>query len=282
MDAVPALTRLGGIGSTADLLQLTTRKRLRRAVADRTIVHVSRGRYALPSADLARSLAAEIDGHLRLLSAVAHWRWESKWPAPYPQLGVARRPDRPVEAELFVVPRSDIDGWATSKVQTVLDCAVELPFDEALAVADSALRHRDVTRDELEAAMPNDPRVHRVVAHATPLAANPFESVLRAILVEAGIGVVPQWATTIGRVTYHPDLAEPFAGLAIEANSWGFHASKAEHDADCRRYNALVVGGWTVLRFTWEQVMFRPWEVVAAVRGALALPCRGLGGLSVA
>ncbi|GIM64401.1 hypothetical protein Pve01_83190 [Planomonospora venezuelensis] len=282
MDAVPALTRLGGIGSTADLLQLTTRKRLRRAVADRTIVHVSRGRYALPSADLARSLAAEIDGHLRLLSAVAHWGWESKWPAPYPQLGVTRKPDRPVEAELFVVPRSDIDGWATSKVQTVLDCAAELPFDEALAVADSALRHGAVTRDELEAAMPDDPRVHRVVAHATPLAANPFESVLRAILVEAGIGVVPQWATTIGRVTYHPDLAEPFAGLAIEANSWRHHAGKAEHDADCRRYNALIVGGWTVLRFTWEQVMFCPWEVVAAVHGAMALPCRGLGAISMA
>lgn len=279
MDAVSALTRLGGIGSTADLLELTTRKRLRRAVADRTIVHVSRGRYALPSADLARSLAAEIDGHLRLLSAVAHWGWESKWPAHHPQLGVARRPARPVEAEVFVgdVPRRDVDGWATSKVRTVLDCAAELPFDEALAVADSALRHEDVTRDELEAAMGDDPRVRRVVAHATHLAANPFESVLRAILVEAGIGLVPQWETTIGRVTYDPDLAEPFAGLAIEANSWRFHAGKGEHDDDCRRYNALIVGGWTVLRFTWEQVMFSPWEVVAAVRGVLALPCRGLG-----
>lgn len=273
MDAVSALTRLGGIGSTADLLELTTRKRLRRAVADRTVIHVSRGRYALPSADLARSLAAEVDGHLRLLSAVAYWGWESKWPARHPQLGVARRPDRPVEAEVFVgaVARRDVDGWATRKVRTVLDCAAELPFDEALAVADSALRHGDVTRDELEAAMGDDPRVHRVVAHATHLAANPFESVLRAILVEAGIGVVPQWATTIGRVTYHPDLAEPFAGLAIEANSWRHHAGKAEHDADCRRYNALVVGGWTVLRFTWEQVMFSPWEVVATVRGVLGL-----------
>ncbi len=53
------------------------------------------------------------------------------------------------------LPRSDIDGWATSKVRTVLDCATELPFDEALAVADSALRHGDVTREELDAAMPS-------------------------------------------------------------------------------------------------------------------------------
>ncbi|MGF9759635.1 hypothetical protein AAII07_31015 [Microvirga sp. 0TCS3.31] len=159
-----------------------------------------------PSADLARELAAEVDGHLRLLSAVAHWGWESKWPARYPQLGVRTEPRRAVEAEVHVsdVSRHDIDGWATSRVRTVLDCAAELPFDEALAVADSALRHRDVSREELEAAMGDDPQVRRVVAHATPLADNPFESVLRAILVEAGIGVVPQWETTIGRVTYHP------------------------------------------------------------------------------
>ena len=79
-------------------------------------------------------------------------------------------------------------------------------------------------------------------------------------------------ATTLGGVTYHPDLAEPFHALAIEANSWAFHAGKREHDTDCERYNALVVGGWTVLRFTWEQVMFAPHMVVDTVRAAMALP----------
>jgi hypothetical protein len=276
MDAVAALTRLGGIGSTADVLALTTRKRLRRAVAARTVLHVSRGRYALATADLARGVAAEVDGHLRLLSAAAHWGWETKWPARHPQLGVTAKPDEPVDAELFVtdVPRREVDGWATSKLRTVIDCASELPFDEALAVADSALRHRALSREDLVAALrPDTPaQVRRVLEHATPLAANPFESVLRAILVEAGIDVVPQWATTIDGVTYHPDLADPLRALAIEANSWGFHAGKAEHDADCVRYNALVVAGWTVLRFTWEQVMFSPDVVVRTVRGAMALP----------
>ena len=47
-----------------------------------------------------------------------------------------------------------------------------------------------------------------------------------------------------------PDLADPFAGIAIEANSWAHHATKADHDADCIRYNALVTHGWVVLRFT--------------------------------
>ena len=86
MDAVTALTRLGGIGATSDILALTTRKRLRRAVQARQVVHVSRGRYALPTADEAREVAVQVGGHLRLLSAAAHWGWETKWPTPFPQL----------------------------------------------------------------------------------------------------------------------------------------------------------------------------------------------------
>ncbi|QIK75256.1 DUF559 domain-containing protein [Nocardioides piscis] len=275
MDPVAALTRLGGIASAADVLALTSRKRLRRAVSAGRVLHVSRNRYALPSADEARAVAAAVDGHLRLLSAAAHWEWETRRPAPFPQVQVAEKPAHPVDALLAVgpLPRRDRDGWATSKVRTVLDCAAELRFDEALTVADSALRHGDVTREALLAALPADAGavVRRVVEHANPLAANPFESVLRAILVEAGIEVVPQWAVTAGRVTFHPDLADPFTGLAIEADSWGSHASRADHDRDCVRYNALVLAGWTVLRFTWEQVMFEPEHVVATVQAAQTL-----------
>lgn len=275
MDPVAALTRLGGIATAAELLDLTTRKRLRRAVSAGRVVHVSRSRYALPSGDAARAVALEIDGHLRLLSAAGHWGWKVKWPAPFPQVQARAKPDEPVDAWLAigVLPPSAVDGWATSRVQTVLDCAAELPFDEALAVADSALRSGDVTREQLECALGADTpdAVRRVVSHASPLAANPFESVLRAILVEADIAVVPQWATTIGAITYHPDLADPLGGIAIEANSWLHHATKTDHDADCARYNALVLAGWIVLRFTWEQVMFSPAEVVATVRAAYDL-----------
>nr|WP_244242176.1 hypothetical protein [Nocardioides seonyuensis] len=197
MDSVEALTHLGGIASTRELLALTTRKRLRRAVACRRVLHVSRARYALPAADHARALALEVGGHLRLLSAAAHWGWKVKWSASWPQLLVAEKPSDPVEAELSY-GTAECDGWATSRLQTVLDCAADLPFDEALAVADSALRSGDVTREELDGTLGADtaPLVRRVLEHATPLAANPFESVLRGILIEAGIDVVPQWAIT--------------------------------------------------------------------------------------
>ncbi len=276
MDAVAALARLGAIATAAELLSLTSRKRLRRAVAAGRIVRVSRSRYALPANDEARAMAVTLGGYLRLLSAAEHWGWKVKWAPQWPQIQVATKPVDPADASVAIgaLPRMDLDGWATSRVRTVLDCAAELPFDEALAVADSALRGGEVTREQLDQALAADARaaVRRVVDHASPLAANPFESVLRAILIEADILVVPQWATTVGGVTYHPDLADPINGIAIEADSFAHHAaSKSDHDADCVRYNALTVGGWVVLRFTWEQAMFSPGDVVTTVRAALAL-----------
>ena len=71
---------------------------------------------------------------------------------------------------------------------------------EALAVADSARRHDDLGDTDVVRLLRRDlpPRVRRVLEHATPLAANPFESVLRAILVEAGIAVVPKGSARSG------------------------------------------------------------------------------------
>jgi very-short-patch-repair endonuclease len=60
-------------------------------------------------------------------------------------------------------------------------------------------------------------------------------------------------------------------GIVLEADSWTWHAEKRDHDRDCARYNAMVVAGWVVLRFTWEHVMNSPEYVVRTIRGASAL-----------
>jgi hypothetical protein len=103
-----------------------------------------------------------------------------------------------------------VDG-VTTPSRTVIDCARLLPFDEALAIADSALRSGFVTREELTEA---DVRgagalaVRRVVRHADPRAANPFESVLRALCLEAGLSVEPQGEVVLGHDVIHPAEAE--------------------------------------------------------------------------
>jgi very-short-patch-repair endonuclease len=162
-----------------------------------------------------------------------------------------------------------VDG-VTTPLRTVVDCARLLPFDEALAIADSALRSGLVTREELDEVRVRGAgagAVRRVVRHADARAANPFESVLRALCIEAGLPVEPQREVVLGRDTIHPDLVCRDRRVVVEGDSWTWHATRKAHTKDCARYNLLTAHGWAVLRFTWEQVMLQP----AYVRWVLAL-----------
>lgn len=71
---------------------------------------------------------------------------------------------------------------------------------------------------------------------------------LRALAIRAGAAVIPQYEVRARGLTLHPDLADPLRGIVLEADSWGFHASRSDHERDCVRYNALTATGWRVLR----------------------------------
>jgi hypothetical protein len=272
MEAVAALTQLGGIGSYRNVVALTSRKRLRAAVAAGHVVRFDQGRYALPEGDLGHEAVRRLRGHLSHLSAARRHGWEVAHPTQWPQLVVAPGTDVPrdlsrAETWEYAVSRRDVENGSTAKVLTVLLCARDLPFGDSLAVADSALRHGDVTHERLEeAALAWSERVRRVVAYADGRAANPFESVLRACAIEAGLSVVPQWEICVDGVTHHVDLADPVRGVAMEADSWEFHSEKKAFERDCRRYNRLVLADWLVLRYTWQQVMLSPAWVVQELR----------------
>jgi very-short-patch-repair endonuclease len=221
-----ALTGLGGASDFKTLLRLTSRTRLRTAVRAGEVLTSGRGMYVLPTAHAGLNAAARLSGTASHASAAALHRWE----------------------------------LATHR--TVLDCAIDLPFTEALAIADSALRRRDVDHDhlvELALAVPSNGRRQaiRVVEEASALAANPFESVLRAIALDVpGLRVSPQeWIEEHG-FRGRPDLVDRDRRLVLEAESFEFHGGRKELKRDCERYNALVVRGWTVARFAWEHVMF--------------------------
>ena len=79
---------------------------------------------------------------------------------------------------------------------------------------------------------------------------------LRAIAIEVGLSVRPQVGIGLGPgEVVHPDVVDRGRRVVLEADSWEFHAGREAHARDCRRYTVLVVHGWTVLRFTWRQVM---------------------------
>lgn len=276
--AVDALTRLGGIADTSAVVALSSRQRVRSAIGRGELVRVGRNRLALPVADHGRRAAREFNGVASHLTAALHHGWKVRFPPDLPHVTVPRHRIVPTEPltlpELFVrdLPAHDRDGWATSRLRTVIDCARDLPFVDALCVADSALRAGDVTQAELvEAARgirgPAGERVRRVAEHANSKAANPFESALRGLALLAGLDLIPQFEVTCGDLELHPDLANPLLQLAVEADSYEFHGREPQdHNNDCFRYNALVVAGWDVLRFTWEQVMHSPDYVVTTLQ----------------
>lgn len=267
---VEALTRLGGVADLATLTAVTTRGRLRSCVRAGLVVHAGHGRYALPTAHEGLRAAARVAGVASHASAASIHGWEIARPPAVPHVVVprnrklikARRVG--LEVRWRDLDPSDVHGFVTSATRTVLDCARDLPFPDALAIADSALRHGAVDLEHLETralALRSNGRSEalRVVAHATPLAANPFESVLRAVALDVeGLNLEPQvWIDEAG-FKGRPDLVDRRRRIIVEAESFAWHGDRRALVHDCERYNALVLRGWLVVRFAWEHVMFEP------------------------
>jgi very-short-patch-repair endonuclease len=280
-----ALVRLGGVADLAALTALTSRAKLRSAVQKGDVIRVAHGRYALPTADEGLRAAARLSGTASHATAAVVHRWQVGTQPERPAVIVPRNRKVPPSRRTGVDVRwrnltpAEVVGSVTEPHRTVIDCAADLEFREALAIADSALRHRDVDRDRLlsmAAARPSKGRSEalRVVRAASPFAANPFESMLRGIALDVpGLNPEPQvWIEERG-FRGRPDLVDRKRRLVIEAESFEFHGRRKALKRDCERYTALVVRGWTVVRFAWEHVMFDP-DYVQDALTALTQPSR--------
>ena len=65
------------------------------------------------------------------------------------------------------------------------------------------------------------------------------------------------------------DLAFPAAMVAIEVDGMAYHSDAVRFQRDRTRQNLLVSLGWTVLRFTWWDLVDRPDYVVTTIRRAV-------------
>lgn len=279
MEVSTALHRLGGVSDLRGLLALVARAELEDAVAAGKVLHPARNLYALPVTDAAVVGARRVHGVVSHLSAALAWGWKVKQPPDRPIVSVARhrhpegKATEGLDVRFAVLPADDVADGRTTRARTVLDCCRSLPFDEALAVCDSALRSRSVTREQLCKAAIAGPRTGRqvalrVIAASDGRAANPFESALRAIALDVpGFCAVAQGA--VG--PWHADVADLALRIAVEAESFEFHALPEAFRHDIRRYTDMVRRGWLVMRFTWEDVMHKPQVVRAALIDVVAL-----------
>ena len=281
MHVVECLSHMGGIASRAQLVAALSRKEVDRALTHGDIVAVGRGRYGLSSVDAAAQRAHALNGVLSHTSAAQHHGWEVVTVPERPHVTVPRKRKvsldrrRGVELHRADLTSDEMDGIATSKEFTLTQCLRGLQFGEALAVADSAARHGEqalLRRVAITARGPGSPQIRRVIAAARGEAANPFESALRAIALDVpGLEVEPQVLIRSETGWTRPDIVDRERRIVLEADSFEWHGERAALRRDARRYNLLVVDGWIVLRFAWEDVMFDPGYVHQVLVAVVAL-----------
>ena len=286
MDVATRIERSGGLSTRAALIAATSRRDVDRALHDGVIVRAGHGRYTLHSVVEASRVAHGANGVLSLTSAALHHGWEVKMTPPKPHVTFPRHRNIPVQwRDQLIVHRcdlsvDDITDGATSRELTLTQCLRVLPDDEALVIADSALRAgEDATLRRAVASVRGrgQAKAERIGQAARGEAANAFESAMRAICnTVPGLHVEPQVVISSTHCWARPDLVDRERQIVIECESFEFHAVREGFRKDVRRYTLLVADGWTVLRFVWEDVMFRPEWVREVLMRAVGVDARTL------
>ncbi len=263
---------------------------LSRALAAGELVRLHRGVYAhAPAVGLAAVAAAV----LSLAATASHDSAAQLWDLPLahaPEIHVTVDRDRSraraagVRVHRLGLASTDVEerfGVRVTTVQrTVLDCARSLPLRHGVVVADAAIRAGHLSAAELVSAAaaargPGASRVRRVAALADGSAESPLESLLRVLLVTAGLSPSHtqfQVRDGVGRLVAVADFCYLDRRLLVEADGFEFHRQRRDYRADRRKANACTGLGWRLLRFSWEDVLFDEAYVIATVGAELRKP----------
>jgi hypothetical protein len=160
--------------------------------------------------------------------------------------------------------------------RTIADLASFYSKAKLSPMLNYAVAQRLVTRAELEARATGRRHddVLRELLDERPASARPMGSEIEASLFrglrEAGLPLpLPQYRVLMddGSEVFL-DFAYPDVKLAIEADSFVWHASLADWQRDRARNNDLIALGWSILPITWDLVMRSPAVAARQVRRA--------------
>jgi very-short-patch-repair endonuclease len=161
----------------------------------------------------------------------------------------------------------------TSKMRTLLDLASVLPGPQLEAALDKAVHNKRVPLEHL-AQYVADKRTKGVAKlrrlihdRRNGIPESELERAFERVMKRTALPMPERQHTTIRR---RVDYAYRELWIAIELDGYAEHGDREAFREDRRRQNALVNAGWTVLRFTWEDLKQRPDYVAATIRTALA------------
>lgn len=190
------------------------------------------------------------------------------------RLHARRRLDRADWTQIDAVP-------VTTVARTLVDLAGFVPADQLLRALRRAEELRSFDLHAIEAALARTSgragRGHAAMraalaearARGTQLTRRELEERFLTLVTRAGL---PQPHTNV----WFPDHAFEVDALwrephvAVELDGWEHHRTRHAFHRDRSKSNTLTLEGWTVLRFTHDDVVRRPAETAAAIRAALA------------
>jgi len=260
-----------GIAHAHDALDAGfTRHVLRNAVQSSSIERIRRSWLATPSTPIALRRAAAIGGRLACLSAARHhglWTLDDE----RLHLAVARNASRfdagdarvhwnsgPVVPHRYELVEPVVDALAH-----IADCQ---PFDHALATWESAVRLGRTTPTYLDRLELRSASAQKVRAACGLLSDSGIESIPVARLARIGIAVNQQVVIDGHRV-------DGLIGdrLVYQIDGYSFHRTAEQRRKDIAEDRRLVLMGYTVLRYDYQQVLFE-WDAIEAqLRGAIAI-----------
>ncbi|GAB2863376.1 DUF559 domain-containing protein [Lentzea nigeriaca] len=165
----------------------------------------------------------------------------------------------------------------TTAVRSLLDMACEVPRLNAVWAIDDAVRRKIVSPQQIAVSLRSRPGgrgdavIRALVAESDGRAESILETAGRLALSDNEVRV-PEAQHEVfdgDELVARLDGAYPDLRLGLEFDGASVHDSPRAVYKDSRRQNRLLHLGWTLLRFTWWDVMHDPQGFVASVRRAL-------------
>lgn len=244
-----------------------TRRQVGRLVTEGRLTRVRRGRYLPLPAHEQVIEAARLGGRLdcvSLLEALGVFVLSSK------RLHFAVAPG---SSRLPAPPPGSIRHWpaATADRSVVVEALARAvrcqPVAAAIATLDSAWHQGLVGETELDADISMLPARYRVLRGMLDRRCESGpESLVRLMLRRIGCDFTPQVSLRgVGRVDFVVD-----GWLVVECDSREFHSAWEQQRRDYRRTLAAARQGYVTVRITAEDILYRPDEVLQALRGVIS------------
>lgn len=265
----------GGIAHRADILSAgfgvaALRRQMQRP--DTTVIR--RAWIALPSAPLDLRNAARAGGRVACVSLARRRGWwipESVGDRPHvhlrPDAGPARMPEawggrlHWTQVIAPVASRS-LEESPEDALAHIAEC---LPLDDALVLWESAIRVEQMSLETLRAIAWRSRRAQECAAQVSGLSDSGLETIL--------ITPLRRWMVRVRQqVVLAGRPVDVLIGerLVVQIDGWQFHSTSGQRAKDIAHDAELRLRGFTVLRFSYAQVVHEWERVERTIRRAVA------------